>query len=269
MNNSVSFAVDQQKIDSIPHGTPLLMDNGEYLMVRDRKFWFRDYCSANGLAGYIDTERLPRDVDTCVEGFPGDDCRRASVVTENVKATIYINGIPVATAHGSATNLGGYSIKALENAETAAIGRALDLLGFNLRKAAPEAGEKDGASPCMCADSPVPAAPLMPTQPYQSAPPAAAQPTPQAYAAPAAVPVQPLNPWEDPAAIQSAKSFVIPTGKFKGVTVGEMNAQSKDAWHTRFYANMDPESSFGSAKRFPEFVQACRTVWLAEHPEDR
>lgn len=271
-NFNITQFVNQTEIDSIPHNEPIPMDNGAYLLVRDRKWWFRDYCTKKGVSGFIQTERLPRDVDTTVSDFKGDSCFRSSVVTENVKATIYINGVPVSTAHGSASNLGGYNVKALENAETAAIGRALDLLGFNLRAAAPENGEYDGYAPSMSADSPIPAPPLMaPGQQYQPVNPAApaAPAMPQGYVAPpappAAAPTMPVNPWENQDEVEKAKAFIVPTGNFKNQSVGEMHAQSE--WHVRFYANMIPDKNFGSAKRFPEFVEACRTVWLSQHPE--
>lgn len=83
----------------------------EYLEVKWRQVWFRDVHPL----GSIVTEIIPSE----------------GVVV--VKATVAVDGVIIATAHGSANDEGKRVVwagKSLEKAETAAIGRALANAGF-------------------------------------------------------------------------------------------------------------------------------------------
>lgn len=259
--------------NSVPHGDPITItsstgEQGLYLKVADRVNWFLAVCDKYNLQHRF----APMAQETVTKKAPPDDpYGRTEIVVERVKMGLYIDGELVGEAYGSSEVL----YKTLENAETSAKGRVLSDIGFNITGGMNDPGELDGNAAYLSCDAPVPAAPLMapgaintPAPFAPAVPEQAAIPVAPAHAAPVA-PVEPpkyANAWEDPNVVATAKAFIVPTGNYKSKSVGEMLALSE--WHVRFYANMNPEKEFKSSARYPDFVAACKIVWLSIHPED-
>lgn len=254
--------------NSVPHGDPITItsntgEQGLYLKVADRVNWFLAVCDKYNLQHRF----APMAQETVTKKAPPDDpYGRTEIVVERVKMGLYIDGELVGEAYGSSEVL----YKTLENAETSAKGRVLSDIGFNITDGMNDPGELDGNAAYLSCDAPVPAVPLVipgaSGQPFNVVPTEPTQPSQPTVPAPAPAPAQYKNEWEDPNIVATAKAFSVPTGNYKGKSVGEMLAMSD--WHVKFYANMNPEKEFKSASRYPDFVAACKIVWLSIHPEE-
>lgn len=261
--------ITREMRDSVPHREPITITNsngeqGLYLKVADRVDWFLAVCDKYKLQHRF----APMAQETVIKKAPADDpYGRTEMVVERVKMGLYVDGELLGEAYGSSEVL----YKTLENAETSAKGRVLSDIGFNIKGGMNDPGELDGKAAYLSCDAPAPVAPLaipgatgQPSNVVPTAP--ANQPAAPVQPATAPAPVQYNNPWEDPNIVASAKSYKVPTGNYKNKTVGEMLALSD--WHVQYYANMNTEREFKSASRYPDFVAACKIVWLSIHPED-
>lgn len=227
-------------------------DNFAYLLVRNRIMWFRRFCAAHNIRGSIQTEHRERKAEPD-GGY-----------SESFKATVLMNGEVVATGHGSAKSIElSAGIKVLETAETAAIGRALSCAGFNLEIESPEAGDGDGMQ--SFADAPMPSAAYVPPAGWMQPPvqqPSEQQP-PNGYQ----LPVQPVPQKIDPIptrttpgtsmTLANAFGVICPNGKYKGRTLGDVNAT--DPWYVAFLAGRT-DKEFRSANRYPDVVTAAQMI---------
>lgn len=260
--------ITREMRDSVTHGNPITITNsngeqGLYLKVADRLDWFLAVCDKYKLQHRF----APMAQETVTKKAPPEDpYGRTEIVVERVKMGLYVDGELLGEAYGSSEVL----YKTLENAETSAKGRVLSDLGFNIKDGMNDPGVLDGNAAYLSCDAPIPAAPLVipgaTGQPFNVIPAAQTSQPSVPAPVPTPAPVQYANAWEDPNMVATAKAFSVPTGNYKGKSVGEMLAMSD--WHVKFYANMNPDKEFKSAGRYPDFVAACKIVWLSIHPED-